>query len=374
MKYKRIRYGGALCELSVFCGAWRERHAMLHVTDTELDFREQVGLLHDLFHVVLEEECGGMTCAALARVFLSDAANQRAVVEETFKDFAGCPFSIVEQPPLDGSKVAIWVWMMDGVEPCRTLDGMMGLSRGGYRHLFCAGRNTSGVDSYGETVSLLEDYAGKLRNEGLSLDANCLRTWFFVRDIDSNYGGMVRGRNDVFAREGLTEDTHFIASTGIGGRHSDPGVSVLMDAYAVGGLKEGQVRYLYAPTHLNRTAEYGVSFERGVCVDYPEGSLRQVMISGTASIDNRGAVVFPGDIRRQMERMAENVEALLKEGGCGWGDVQMMIVYLRDISDRDVVMPWFRKCFGRVPHVFVYGRVCRPGWLIEMEVMAACKL
>ena len=113
-----------------------------------------------------------------------------------------------------------------------------------------------------------------------------------------------------------------------------------MDTYAVDGLKSEQIHYLYAPTHLNPTYEYGVSFERGTYVDY--GDRRQVFISGTASINNKGEVVYPGDIRKQTERMWENVEALLKEAGCTFDDLGQMIVYLRDVVavSPDVVVAW----------------------------------
>ena len=64
----------------------------------------------------------------------------------------------------------------------------------------------------------------------------------------------------MFVTQDLTEKTHYISSTGIGGRHADPKVTVQMDTYAVDGLKSEQIHYLYAPTHLNPTYEYGVSF------------------------------------------------------------------------------------------------------------------
>lgn len=64
-----------------------------------------------------------------------------------------------------------------------------------------------------------------------------------------------------------------------------------MDTYAVAGLQPEQIHFLYAPTHLNPTYEYGVSFERGTYVDY--GDRRQIFISGTASINNKGEVVYP---------------------------------------------------------------------------------
>ena len=97
---------------------------------------------------------------------------------------------------------------------------------------------------------------------------------------------MVKARNEVFVTQGLTPQTHYIASTGIGGRHADKQVLVQMDTYAVLGIRQEQIHYLYAPTHLNPTYEYGVSFERGTYVDY--GDRRQVFISGTASINHRG--------------------------------------------------------------------------------------
>ena len=200
-----------------------------------------------------------------------------------------------------------------------------------------------------------------------TLEANCIRTWLFVQDVDANYHGVVTARNDVFATQGLTKDTHFIASTGIGGGHASPRELVKMDAYAASGLKQGQINFLYAPTHLNPTYEYGVSFERGVYVDY--GERRQVFISGTASIDNKGNIMHAGDIRRQTHRMWENVETLLAEADFTFNDVGQMIVYLRDPADYAVVRNLFEERFPNTPHVILLAPVCRQGWLIEMECM-----
>lgn len=141
-----------------------------------------------------------------------------------------------------------------------------------------------------------------------------------------------------------------------------------MDAYAVDGLVTGQQQYLYAKDYLNPTYEYGVTFERGVRVDY--GDRCHSLISGTASIDNRGQVVHVGDVRRQTERMWENVEALLNEGGASADDVMSIIVYLRDMADYEVVRRMFSERWGDVPVVITLAPVCRPDWLVEMECMA----
>jgi hypothetical protein len=50
--------------------------------------------------------------------------------------------------------------------------------------------------------------------------------------------------------QGLTPNTHFIASTGIGGTPADPKALVQMGSYAITDFEPEQQRYLHALTHL----------------------------------------------------------------------------------------------------------------------------
>jgi len=242
------------------------------------------------------------------------------------------------------------------------------VSHGQFRHLWNGSAHNMAANSEYQTRLLFNEYNMQLLQEGCTLEANCIRTWFFVNDVDLNYGGVVRARNQFFFTQGLTVHTHFIASTGIGGRQADPNVLSQMDNYAIQGIQREQIHYLYAPTHLNRTSDYGVSFERGTRVDYRDR--RHVFISGTASINNKGEVKYPKNIVRQTERMWENVEALLAEAECTFDDVAEMVVYLRDTADYGIVSDMYRERFPDRPYVIVHAPVCRPGWLIEMECMA----
>ena len=113
-------------------------------------------------------------------------------------------------------------------------------------------------------------------------------------------------------------------------------------------------------------------FERGTYVDY--GFRRKIFISGTASINNKGEIMYRGDIRRQTARMLENVETLLSEAGASYDDVEVMVVYLRDMADYTVVKQIYDERFPDKPRVFVNAPVCRPGWLIEMECQADKKI
>ena len=279
-----------------------------------------------------------------------------------------CPLSIVEQAPLNHTKIALWAYLQTDVQSRVLHNGLFEVKHGAYRHLWGASAYNRAANSEYQTRLLLNDYVMQLMEQGCKLADNCIRTWFFVQNVDVNYAGVVKARNEVFVTQNLTEKTHYIASTGIGGRHADPKVLVQMDTYAVDGLQPGQVHFLYAPTHLNPTYEYGVSFERGTYVDYADR--RQVFISGTASIDNKGEIMYPRDIRLQTARMWDNVEALLAEAGCTYEHVGQMIVYLRDEADYEVVKELYDARFPHTPKVFVHAAVCRPGWLIEMECMA----
>ena len=344
-----------------------EYHAILRIINPRLTYIEQVNYLLDAYTQLLEEELEG-AISVFKRFFLSDAANQTTYLLSVLGERTTGALSIVEQAPLDGTKIALWVYLQKGVQARSLSNGLFEIKHGGYRHLWTAYNFNQASNSEEQTRILLNDYIAQLEEQGCRLADNCIRTWFFVQNVDVNYMGVVKARNEVFATQNLTKNTHFIASTGIAGRHANPKVFVQMDAYAVEGLNPEQVHYLYAPTHLNPTYEYGVSFERGTYIDY--GDRRQVFISGTASINNKGEIVHPGDVCKQTERMWENVETLLKEAECSFDHVQHLLVYLRDISDYSVVSEMFEKRFPTIPKVYLLAPVCRLGWLVEMECMA----
>ena len=342
----------------------KEYHAMIHVVEKGMPYAKQLEAVMNAYNGLLSQIPNAR--AVFKRYFLSDAANQADDV--IMADVTDCAKSIIQQAPLDGTKIALWVYLMTNIQTSITKSGLYEVSHGEFRHLFNASAHNLAANSEYQMRLLFNEYIMQLAEEGCTLSENCIRTWLFVNDIDLNYGGVVRARNQVFFTQGLTVHTHFISSTGIGGRQQDPNVLTQMDNYAVAGIKQEQIHYLYAPTHLNRTSDYGVSFERGTYIDYADR--RHVFISGTASINNKGEIMFPKDIEKQTQRMIENVEVLLKEADCSFDEVGEMVVYLRDIADHDLVRNVFDTQFPGKPYIIVHAPVCRSGWLIEMECMA----
>ncbi|MHA1568573.1 MAG: Rid family hydrolase [Alphaproteobacteria bacterium] len=315
--------------------------------------------------------------AVFRRIFVSDFANQKKLLAQSeLATGLGAPAAVscVQQAPLPAGKFALWAYHLhDGQSLQKKKQAAtVAVRRPERTHLWTTGLGRPAAEglpsAFEQTEEIIRAYQKELGEFGADLADHAVRTWFFVYDIDNNYEEMVRARRERFAELGLTEQTHYIASTGIEGRPADAQQLVLCDAYAVEGLDAGQVRYLQAPDNLGPTSQYGVTFERGVSVDY--GDRRQVFISGTASIDNQGRVMHEGDIQRQLERTFANVEALLADAEAGLSDLAQMIVYLRDPADQTVARDFLAQRCGDTPTMLVLAPVCRPSWLVEVEAIA----
>jgi enamine deaminase RidA (YjgF/YER057c/UK114 family) len=337
----------------------------------------QLGWIFDAYRDGLKSLGLDMRSAAFRRFFCSDLANQAAALQarpfSNPRDAANpCAVSWVHQPAGSAAKVSLWAYHVDdpkdGLDKALD-DGSFALRRGELCHYWTTGVTCPTAETARDQArGILEKHEDSLKARGMTWADNVVRTWFFVRNIDANYQGLATARREFFALRGLTPQTHFVASTGIEGAHVDPAAKVAMDAYAIAGLRPGQVEYLAAPSHLCPTHVYGVTFERGASVAYRDR--KHVIISGTASIDPQGKILYPGDASRQLERALENIEALLKQADATFKDMAMTIVYARDPSDLALAWRRMRERFGEVPLEGVVAPVCRPGWLVEVEGMA----
>lgn len=346
-----------------------EAHGVLLPEKGSGDIGFQVNMLEGALSDFLGFGEGRGFRPVMKRFFLSDPTNQHTAVRNAvMKHGTAAAVSMIGQAPLyPGVKVGMLVIMLTGSEISGDESKIL-VKRGVYTDLWAMNLTENDADSYSSTMRIFGKYSDLLASVDMTLENNCIRTWFYVRDIDNRYKGMVAARNEEFEKHGLTPATHYIASTGIEGSNAVPTASVTLDAIATRGLKHQQIEYLKAKTHLNATSEYGVAFERGTSIVY--GDRKHLIISGTASIDNKGNVVGDGDIDTQTKRMIENVESLLREGGGSAEDVAHIILYVRDISDSHYVKELIDKSYPSVPCIVVKASVCRPAWLVEMECMA----
>ena len=323
------------------------------------------------------------TTAVFSRVFLSDILNQKSAFSQSAlggRLRASCALSIIEQKPVAGGPLALLSyhirapsgqvakqWLPPGSDGWRNDLVVKGKS---YSLLLTA-NHTGGdaFDAYAQTKAIFATLSSAVEQNGMTVLGNGIRTWVYVRDIDHHYQDMVCARREWFAEHGLTEKTRYLASTGILGLSHAPEKIVSVDSLSVGGLAPGQVVRMEALSHLGPTFRYGVTFERGLRVRF--GDRSHLYVSGTASIDSDGEVLYEGNAELQTRRALANVRALLEAQSATLEDLAYVIAYVRNAHDRRQVRKVLDEELGaEVPLVFTEAAVCRPTWLMEIEGVA----
>ena len=141
-----------------------------------------------------------------------------------------------------------------------------------------------------------------------------------------------------------------------------------------------QCRAISATAVLNEAYDYAKpsSFSRGLRLDL--GTFTLLLISGTASVDEEGRTIHPGDFRAQCWRTYRNITELLTSEGAYWNDIIRTTCYLRDIErdykDFNEVRTMFFRWLGLDPlpaSTGIQARLCREDLLVEIEAMALFK-
>ena len=164
-------------------GGTTEYQVMLSVTNPELPFIEQLQRIQRAYVEVVKEELAENAVAVFRRYFLSDAANQADLVMSWECDNAICPLSIIQQAPMNGTKIALWTWFYTGMVAETKENGMLVSSHNGYTHLWTGGACNRASNSEYQTRLLLNDYVMQLLEQGAKLAHDCIRTWFFVKNV-----------------------------------------------------------------------------------------------------------------------------------------------------------------------------------------------
>ena len=369
MDYAKQNLDGLDIELSYSAFSFyhneaKEYHFILNIQNPSLTFAQQVENINSALEYIKINLLKKSTSLVWCRYFLSDPVNQY----EYLNIPDNCAVSITGQAPLNYAKIALWCYYIEGAVIKKESDALL-VKRSNYDYLFYTGLfHSLKKKEYDQTKGVFSLLKKSFTQRNISFDKELVRTWIYVQGVDSHYKDMVIARKELFSDEGLTEKTHYITSTGIEGRYIYPESLVYMDAFAIKGLKDDQIKFLKALDYLSPTNKYGVTFERGTQIIF--GDRSHIYISGTASIDKYGEIVAPHNILLQTQRTLENIRALLHEGNADFSDIAHLNIYLRDMADYPLVENYMNTHLPEIPKVFVFAPVCRPGWLIEMECMA----
>ena len=369
---------------SVFTsGQGAEEYFFILNSDKGQSFNDALALMaEDYSRIEKQYGLSGRTLV-FGRVYVSDMENQKSLLTDSplFKRLKAGALSVIDEAPLEGGTVSLLCYHIKGADIISS-DALLDDKGWPIEKLFSGSHysllwnvnkaDESPLDAYTQTRNIFQGLAASIEEHGMSMPVNTIRTWVYVRDIDIFYQAMVKPRREFFQEKGLTQETRYLASTGIEGGSRETGALVMTDALSIGGLNPGQVVRMEATENMPPTLSYGVTFERGLRVRF--GDRSHMYISGTASISPDGKIMYPGDASKQTERTIENMEALLGKQGANLGSLMYLLVYVRNLHDCDAVMERLRQSLPEgVPYVVLQASVCRPGWLVEMEGVAIIK-
>jgi 2-iminobutanoate/2-iminopropanoate deaminase len=121
------------------------------------------------------------------------------------------------------------------------------------------------------------------------------------------------------------------------------------------------------------SAPYGDRFAHVARLDLPGGAL--LILSGQVGVDDAGAVVAPGDVVAQSERIFELVGGILAAHGGGFADVLHIRTFLTNLDDLAGYGAVRTRLFAGTPPpastTVEVSRLFLPGAVLEVEVTAA---
>jgi enamine deaminase RidA (YjgF/YER057c/UK114 family) len=102
---------------------------------------------------------------------------------------------------------------------------------------------------------------------------------------------------------------------------------------------------------------------------------RVLYCAGQVSVDAEGKTLHVGDIRAQLSRVIDNLEAVLSAAGFGIPDVVRLNIYTTDIegflANRSLILERLVQKGSRYASTLVgVARLGRPEFLIEIEATA----
>ena len=102
-----------------------EYQLLLSGTDPTLPFKQQAENLWEAYIRVMREELADQkACPVMRRYFVSDAANQAGWLQAWESENGCSAYSIVQQPRMNGTKIALWCYLLTDVTVERAAEGL----------------------------------------------------------------------------------------------------------------------------------------------------------------------------------------------------------------------------------------------------------
>lgn len=225
-----------------------------------------------------------------------------------------------------------------------------------------------------ETKNMFEKANQIIKSYGGSFD-NVVRTWIYLSDILDWYDDFNCARTEKFnqfdmlqnsSNGKVVEDIFMPASTGIAG-NNPMGASGAMDVLAIIPGENSSLKIAQTAGEKQKSPyRYKSAFSRAMTIK--DGSRKQILLSGTAAIDDKGISLYPGDTRSQILKTLEVVDKLISSEGASYSDISEVTVFLKNPKDLPIYLKVIEeKKLTEMPAVVMVADVCRDDLLFELD-------
>lgn len=240
------------------------------------------------------------------------------------------------------------------------------------------GREAPGRSPFTQFLEALDGAREFIVEQGFT-PGDIVRTWFYLAEIERDYQQFNDARREFFTQNQIafTPDANELpASTGIQGRSAEGGL-VTADVFCI-DKSESRRSFRRISSNLQSepdglTYQYKPTFSRGMLVS--GGGHEMLHVSGTASINEVGATLHPGDPAAQIRLTLKVVTALLEQNGFGIEDLCQVTYFFKDGE----VYSHFEEVRRELGYQDITGPcviadVCRDDLLFEMDGIALRRL
>jgi enamine deaminase RidA (YjgF/YER057c/UK114 family) len=210
---------------------------------------------------------------------------------------------------------------------------------------------------------------------------NVVRTWIYLSNILDWYDNFNEVRNEKYKQLKMlpnsnngyvAEDIYMPASTGIEGNNPMRAAGV-MDVLAVIPHKDFK-REVQQTAGIKQKSPYRYKSAFSRATTIYDKDIKQVLVSGTAAIDDKGISLHRNDTRAQIIKTVEVIENLVKDEGATMDDIYEATVFLKKAED----LPVYQKVAEEIgltefPQVIMVADVCRDELLFEMDASVAIR-
>lgn len=203
---------------------------------------------------------------------------------------------------------------------------------------------------------------------------NMVRTWFYLGHISQNYEEFNHCRNLFYRTHqiGFSSSSSSLPASTCVGQHTEKD-SLFAEAwfYKSTGYPLSISRILnpYQQEPDGENYLFKPAFSRALLIETNE--YKELQLSGTASIGQKGETLFPDDVYYQIITTFSHITEILRQTNMNFSDFYISTAYLKNVEDEPIYRQALRDLnLELINHHLIFTDICRSELKFEFDGVA----